>query len=559
MADATDSVSRQRDHAEWWAFFAWSAGSYLFLTALLLGTPRGRVIYIFDDAAIHLDVARDLAYHFTWGIAPGHFESASSSPLWTVLLALAIRPAAFAATWLPLFFTLSSSLALLAILASCQKVLRPQWRRPVDIIAVVVLTNVVLFLPAMTLLGMEHVLHAALVVGAVALVARQLDGDATWGPASLPIALFVLAEATRFETIFVAFGLVVAVVIARARGRSFPSVASRSLALSCAAATAIPFAVFAVVNRAMGGGWLPNSLLSRSNSLGTSSSFSLNYFLRQSTKDHLLLACSCVLLVVIVWGWRELKGYTLVAIATLIAIVLQISVASIGQFERYQEYLIALTVYVALMAAGDVYARRQESTRQWTLILACAVVLSVLVSSQRTTLLRRVPRASADVYQQKFLAGEFLEKYYRNDTVASGELGWIAWLHHGPFVDLLGLGDYDILQELRATSGKAPATYWAHIATQDHVHVVVEYPLTLGGGVPASWILVGTWVLHRPLTTAYQRDLEFWVTSPRAVAPLQRHLRAFAPNLPRAETLRLAPYASLIAAREIRQQMAAHE
>ena len=47
--------------------------------------------YPVDDVYIHMELAKNLAVHNTWGINPGEFGSASSSPFYTVLLAFLFR------------------------------------------------------------------------------------------------------------------------------------------------------------------------------------------------------------------------------------------------------------------------------------------------------------------------------------------------------------------------------------------------------------------------------------------------------------------------------------
>src|SRR6187402_792835 len=63
-----------------------------FITVYLLegATLRqtgGEFIYPLDDPFIHMQIARNLAFHGTWGINPQEFGSASSSLLYTVILA----------------------------------------------------------------------------------------------------------------------------------------------------------------------------------------------------------------------------------------------------------------------------------------------------------------------------------------------------------------------------------------------------------------------------------------------------------------------------------------
>src|SRR5688500_9913608 len=57
----------------------------------VLGYTGGIFMYPLDDTFIHMELARNLADHATWGINPGEFGSASSSLLYTVLLALLFK------------------------------------------------------------------------------------------------------------------------------------------------------------------------------------------------------------------------------------------------------------------------------------------------------------------------------------------------------------------------------------------------------------------------------------------------------------------------------------
>ena len=60
--------------------------------------------------------------------------------------------------------------------AQTRSVLRPSRHRPLDAVAVVILVVVILFLPALTVLGMEHTLHMTLVLGTVILFHKRALG-----------------------------------------------------------------------------------------------------------------------------------------------------------------------------------------------------------------------------------------------------------------------------------------------------------------------------------------------------------------------------------------------
>src|SRR5690606_29085030 len=61
----------------------------------------GLIFYPLDDTYIHMALARHRIESGIWGINPDEFAFASSSPLWTFLLALAFRILGIH-VWLPL-------------------------------------------------------------------------------------------------------------------------------------------------------------------------------------------------------------------------------------------------------------------------------------------------------------------------------------------------------------------------------------------------------------------------------------------------------------------------
>ncbi len=58
------------------------------LLAASLAATGGRVVYALDDPYIHMAMAKNLAQHRVLGVSRYEFTSTTSSPLWTLLLAL---------------------------------------------------------------------------------------------------------------------------------------------------------------------------------------------------------------------------------------------------------------------------------------------------------------------------------------------------------------------------------------------------------------------------------------------------------------------------------------
>ena len=103
------------------------------LVAVTLVLTGGVLTYPLDDPAIHLAVARRLAFDGTWGVVAGEYQAASSSPVWTVLLApTQIVARGAAGETVPLVINLVAGLSVVRLLRPDLAQLRPSLRRPLD-------------------------------------------------------------------------------------------------------------------------------------------------------------------------------------------------------------------------------------------------------------------------------------------------------------------------------------------------------------------------------------------------------------------------------------------
>jgi hypothetical protein len=515
------------------AFLRWGLVSYLAgvaaIVVAIVGWLDGHLAYVLDDAAIHLSIADNLAHDGTWGVVAGHFESASSSPLWTALVAAALLVAGPAAEWVPLVFNVAAGAAAVWVLARTQTAIDPGRRRPADAAAVVVLVVPVLFLPGLAVVGMEHTLHVALVVATVAGVHRwALDRP---GPRpAVTYAVVVLAALTRFETAFLAVGLAAALLAVDRR-------AHLRRAAGVLTAAGAPIALFGIVNRALGGGWLPNSILAKGQATGRSQDDGLGPFAiaDRLTQDPVVtLLFGLALLYLVTCGLRARS--TVPALALAVTVPLHAALADVGWYERYQAYLIALGVYLVLSLLTEVPAGLRRPA------IASVCVLGLLFSTAKADLLAQAPFAADDMYRHQYQAGRFLDRYYDSEPVATDQLGYISYLHDGPLTDFAGLGDYDVLA---GPTDEPTKELWPRLAAERGFRVVVLYEKTAAFTVPRTWVRVGEWRIDNEPVTGISRTLQFYATVPDEVGPLQDHLRDFEDDLPDRMELRLNENAGL--------------
>jgi hypothetical protein len=524
------------------AFLRWAVGSYLVSTAAVVGGIvaylGGHLGYVLDDPAIHLAMADRLAHHGTWGVVAGHFQSASSAPLWTALLAVAVVVAPPARDLLPVLLNVAAGVGLLWVLAGAAQPagLAPGRRRPLDAGVVVVLVVPVLFLPGLAVVAMEHTLHTALVVAALALTQRAAIDAPGRRRDRLACVLVALAMLVRFETAFVVAGLAAGLLATDARRHT-------RRAAGLVTACALSGGAFALFNKAMGGGWLPNSILAKGQGTGRAGDDGLAPvdIVERLTTDPMV-----ALLFTLAVGYlflRGREGRALVAAWTVaVATLGHAALADVGWFERYQAYLIGLGVYLALAILAEVPAGVRSRAA------AAFCVLAVVVTATKAGHLINAPRGADDMYRHQYQAARFLDRYYDGQPVATDQLGYVSLFHDGPITDFAGLGDYEALQ---AQSGSATGHQadWAQLTEERGFRVAVLYDVAAAGNAPRTWVAAGQFSVDGDTVTAVSQTLKFYATTPDEVAPLQQHLRDFARDLPPRVELRLNDYAPLQAAR----------
>jgi hypothetical protein len=514
------------------AFVRWGVVAYLVVVAAtvvaIVAYLGGHLAYVLDDAAIHLSVADHLVHDGTWGVSAGRFESASSSPLWTLLVApgTIVTPLR---DWWPLVLNVLAGLGVIVVLGRNQSVLGwDRGSRRLDAVATAVLVVVVLFLPGLAVVGMEHTLHTALVLATVVLVHRRAQGRTDRFPAWAPVAVMALASMARFETAFVALGLAVALIAGDRR-------AGRRPAAELLAAAAAPIAAFGVVNRVMGGGWLPNSVLAKGQATSSENDGlgPIDVFNRL-TQDPVIAALFAVAVAYLLITGGRAAPARLPAVTFVVATVAHVALADVGWYERYQAYLIAIGVYWLLALIGELPPDLRRRA------VAAIAVLGALFGLTKANLTVEAYRAADDMYRHQYQAARFVDRYYDGDSIATDQLGYVSLLHDGPLTDFAGLGDYEVLE-----AGDPSPELWEDLSERRGIRVAVSYDVTGLRYVPDSWVLAGQLRIEGDVTTAVSQGLAFYATTVDEVEPLQRHLAEFESELPGRMHMELNEYAEL--------------
>jgi hypothetical protein len=493
----------------------------------------GHFAYAQDDPYIHLTLARTLASHGVWGVTPDSPAAASSSPAWTLLLAL-LQRAGGDHVWWPFVINVIAACGVILLVDRFLPVTLSEPSRAAALLAIVF----VLPLPTLVFIGMEHTLHIACVVALTSSAARRLSDerpDAIWGGGAL---LAAAVAALRYEGLFV---VAVVALLAWIRGR-------RVLALTLVIAAAVPLMAYAAYATAQGSWILPNSVVIKSGPTRFGSPSAIVRLLGSWTglfslyqrppQLALVLAASALTAVAAGRGSGRWTSPHLLVAMFLGVETLHVCLINIEWFYRYEAYAVALgsmavvAVLAELSAAGWFAAQRRDATQvRRAAVGVFVVVVSLPLFLRGAFALSSTPTACGEIYRQQVQMGRFFREFYAGDTIALNDIGAVSWMAPVRVVDLIGLASNEVAHARRA--GLVDASYIREFVSRRDVTAAAIYESHFRAvrELPAEWVKVGEWSM--PSVLAVGGDtVAFFAPAPAHVARLRRSLDAFARELP---------------------------
>jgi hypothetical protein len=513
----------------------WAAVAiYLALVTVLLGLSLrmtgGDFTYAQDDPYIHLALARTFAEHGVWGIRPTEFASASSSPLWTLLLATLWKLGAHA-VWVPFAVNILFGVAFLYV---CARYVEKMGHGVRPAVASGILCALVLVtpLPTLAFIGMEHTLQVLLVVIFAWQASERLAGER--GDWLWPSVVTALMVATRYESLFL-----VAVVgaILLWQGKIVPAIA-------IGVAAAVPVVAFAAYSVANGGLVLPNSVLMKSGparfvTVGSGVSAVISDWI--ALRDLFLRPPQVVLTLGALMGLLLMPASRLTASARSVWLavlfvgtsVLHACLVKLEWFFRYEAYLMALGLLaLAGLAATIDWPRGRPRTRSTPLHPATVPLLALLglpLGVRALSALAMTAPAAGNVYEQQVQLGRFFERHYSGRPIAVNDIGAVAWLSSSRILDIVGLASQPVADLKRR--GVLDAEALRKLGDEDGVEAIALYESVFSPILPASWIKVGEWTIANKVAVS-GATVAFFAPDARQAGRLAASLRAYAPSLP---------------------------
>ena len=451
----------------------------------LLAEVMGTFIYGLDDPYIHMSMARSLSADGVFGITPEGFTSSSSSPAWTLLLALlfeVLGPLHDLALWL-------NVLQGVAVLAIVSEALRAQGvtapPRFLASLAFVFLTP----LPTLAVAGLEHSQHLALALLFSWLVSRACVDGATTKQSALLAVVSLLMVATRYEGAFLVAAAFAVLLLHR---QTVPAL----LATFCGALAPV---VYAVVSLAHGWYAVPNSVLLKGASqrpLGLFGKVSYYWgaFLRQcyGAPYHLpLLVLAAATLLRSDDSGQARKARVVLWLYLLVAPV-HLTLAKVGYFHRYDAYLVALGLFGLLIYWAPKNLREElwpkESARR-ALVVALAIFAAIPVLFRAWRALRETPTASKNIFDQQLQMARIAAGFSPTARVALHDIGAVTWFNPDVrIVDIWGLASMKAARAAR--QGPISEAAVRELVTENGSEIAMVYEAWYPRRIPREWIRV---------------------------------------------------------------------
>jgi hypothetical protein len=537
-------------------------GSILLVERGILRDTGGIFMYPLDDPFIHLQVARNLALHGVWGINPQEFASASSSLLYTLLLAL-LSKLFTAQVVIPFIVNCIAACFLLAVIH--------RWLLRMEVgdkVRAVILVGLVIFLPLPVLVmsGMEHTLQCLFCFLFVTGLAEWLEEGvgAMPGRRRLPVKLVVygiLVTAIRYEGMFlVAMGCLV--ILYRRKW---------SAVFVLGFAALLPIVLFGVYSVRQGSYFLPNSVLVKSENLPFSLKGGVEYInnilinkltvvkaplkaVGSPPPGISLLAAQRLLLLfplAYLFYFRVMKEKRVLADILVMVTgctLLHLALAATGWLYRYEAYLVMMALVVVPVVVyrsrgQGLYADRKEEvygSKQVTfgfkkdlyglsfaILLLFALLFPFVLRSAAAY--SNIRQACVNIYQQQYQMGRFLSKYRAGEAVAANDIGAISYYGAIRTVDLWGLGDITVARSKKGGYWK-PA-FLDSLVRSRNVKVAIVYDEWFSPELLSRWTKVGSWQVQNNVILGGD-TVSFYVTDKTDARVLLGQLKEFQASLP---------------------------
>ena len=494
-----------------------------------LHKDEGHFIYALDDIYIHMATAKNFAKYGVWGVHKYGFTSATSSPLWTFLIALTYI--IFGVNdFSP--FILNIFLAVIIIVYLYQLLKKYTTNQ---IFILFTLLAVIFFTPFVSVIfsGQEHLMQLLSVI-LFSFISTQIfisdeDNHKNY-------LLLFLTSAFVTSSRYEGAALILIVAVLFFIRKKFIDSAITILG------GATPIVIYGLFSLSNGGYFLPNSVILKGKTfllLHSFRKFVMAVIKTIQKSPHICVLISLALFILATHLRKQstiLKDYIVLLIIFIGTSIAHLLFARVGSFFRYESYLIGFGLFAISIAFCDYISNislkllRQNFPFYFTLALLISW-LSVPMLIRTLFSLKDTPQATKNIYEQQYHMGLFLRKFYQGSAVAANDIGAIDYLADIKCVDLYGLASTKVASLKNSNKYTTDQIY--KICKENNVKIAILYEKWYKdyGGLPPQWIKVGEWTIQRNIVCGGV-TVSFYAVDTAETDNLINNLRKFAKFLP---------------------------
>ncbi len=499
----------------------------IWIEAGVLGYTNGIWSFPLDDTFIHMAVAKNLAFEHVWGISKYEFQSASSSPLYTVILALSFLIGGLHSI-IPLLINLAAGVCFVWVLWQW---LEKHGLSAVQQMAVLLLVIFLTPLPLLVISGMEHTLQLLFCFLFVYEFSETFDSP------RMPLKVYIyglLMVTTRYECMsMVAIACLLLLIAKRWK-----------TAVLLGLCSLLGILLFGAIAVSKGSYFMPNSVLLKSSvpppTLAGWMGFLFGTFwikLLFVYQDYNILSAQRMLLILplLYLFYREailqVPAYGRVLIIMLGAALAHVSFAYYSPYPRYEAYVIgcsAVIICTLVIKYSDTILAGKIKEIEWVSIVLLVILASPLFIRSWNSF-GNAKQDCINIYDQQYQMARFVHEFYNKDGIAFNDIGAVSFYSEGPKLDMIGIASLDVLKSKKKG-------YWSpyfadSLARKINARLAVVYDPWFNPVLLNHWGKVASWTIQNNLIAAFD-SVSFYAVDRGDTSALKNNLKAFQPQLP---------------------------
>jgi hypothetical protein len=497
--------------------------SILVFLHISIENNNGYFCYPLDDIYIHLSIAKNFILHSVWGVDRYAFESATSSPLWTLMIS---------GTYVVFGINEYSPLILNIIFASILIYFAYFILNKYNISKFVIQSTlfvIIFFTPLIPIicLGMEHVLHSLLTLLIVFNFSEMILAKNNRYQSNLILfSLSIIISSVRYEGLFLIFVICILLLIKKRFVYSF----------LLGFLSILPTIIYGIISKMNGCFMLPNSVLLKGNTQ-TNISQTVNLLLNINNLHFtIILLITLILLFIKIRLNKSIwEKQTILIVIFLSISFLHLLFAKLGWVYRYEGYLMILGFISIAIVTDGILSTIKIKTEKQKIIKLIIFVTFILISTPLVIRgcfsLVKTSKGIKNIYEQQYQMGLFLKSHYTGKGIAANDVGAINFLADIRCLDLWGLSSIDIAK------AKISQTYNTEfinqISKKKDIEIAIIYSDWLNnyGGVPKSWQKVSDWTIPDNVICG-DKTVSFYAVKTEAKDSLLQNLKTFSSKLP---------------------------